>query len=161
MLVLSSAAAQMINMRQSVQQRRTWQKHAGANVAVCAGPARWCFRISDSGEWCGASPLVAADAEVSWECGKMHIRGDGELLKDLEDMWRHNSPRHIFGEIFGTEAADDAGELLARTAEYMDMRDLPTAFDLAPPPAEVSAFCQQCAALSRRVNAMAARVGAL
>lgn len=161
MLPLSSAAAEMINLRQTTAQRQAWRKHAGANIAVCAGPVRWCFRIDEGGEFRGASNLVEADAEVTWREGKMHIQGDGDLLKDLEELWQNHSPRQVLGEYIGEDAVADACGVFKQTAEYFDVRDFPDALQFAPPPEAVSQFCQQCAAFSKQVNALAARVSAL
>lgn len=161
MMILSTMAAAVINSRQTRTQLQTWQRHAGANIAVQAGPMRWCFRIDESGEWRGVSPLVSADAEVTWVEGKMHIRGDGALLQDLQEMWKQHSPQQLLSDMIGEDAAAQACDMVNRAASCVDIRDAATALNFAPSKEDVSAFCQQCATLSKKIQALSVRVSGL
>ncbi|MBE8159061.1 MAG: hypothetical protein HAW59_06745, partial [Betaproteobacteria bacterium] len=139
---LQSAAAKIINARQTAEMRRRMRAHAGCVVAVQAGALRFCFRIDAGGRWRAAFPQTAADAEIRFGGGGLQLNGGGELLRDLDAMRQQNGLRQIFADVFGGAAADFFADAAAR----LDIKNCLVKSGVAAAPAAVSEFNQKAAA---------------
>ena len=159
MISPSAVVAAALNARLDSDLRRRLRAHSGACVALHIGGLRLCFRLGEDGRWRAASSLVAADAEMRADGGDFCVSGNGELLRDLDEVRRQFSPRTLAEDAFGADAADCL--LRAGEAARARLRDLPIRCGVAAPPPEVAEFVRKTAAFHSEVAAAAARLSRL
>ena len=152
-------AAAAINARLSADVRRRMADFAGASVSANFFGLRMCFRIGEDGRWRAASPFIETDAEMQTDGEGVSVRGDGALLKILNEVREQCAPQTIAAEFFGTEQAAQ----MQKFAEDMfgQLRELPAQCGFAAGAEEVADFNKRAAAFDAKVAAVAKRISRL
>lgn len=149
-----------MNARLSDDLRRRLRAHFGAAIALHCCGFRVCFRVAADGKLRATSPLIDADAEIQWTAdGETNVRGDGALLREMDEIRRVCDPRELAQEFFGAEGTQFLESAAKEAAAFV--RGMPARCNWTATPAEVSAFARNAAQFNSDVSAAAARISRL